>query len=76
MKFVEPGLFAHLGVGHVGGDALYSHTGVAFDAGVTLDLTVLPLVDLGLHVAWNRVFGGHDSGVTYGIAGAHVALVL
>jgi hypothetical protein len=75
-KIVEPGIFAHLGVGHVFGDESYSHTGLALDAGVTLDLTVIPLLDIGLHVAWNRVFGGHGSGVNYGIAGAHVALVL
>lgn len=76
LKIVEPGIFAHLGVGHIGGDDRYSHTGVAFDAGVTLDLTLLPLIDLGLHAGWNRVFGGHDKGLSYGTAGIHAALVL
>lgn len=75
LKIIEPGIFAHLGVGHIGGDNRYSHTGVAFDAGVTLDLTILPLIDLGLHAGWNRLFGGYDSGLSYGTAGAHVALV-
>jgi hypothetical protein len=76
LRILEPGFFAHVGIGHVGGDELYAHTGVAFDVGVTLDLTILPLIDLGLHAAWNRVFGGYDSGVAYATAGAHVALVL
>jgi hypothetical protein len=76
LKILEPGLFAHIGVGHVGGPEIFSHTGIAFDAGVTLDLTILPLIDLGLHAAWNRVFGGYDSNTTYATTGLHVALVL
>jgi hypothetical protein len=75
LKIVEPGIFAHAGIGHVAGyDA---HLGFAFDAGVTVDLTILPLVDLGLHAAWNRVFGdSDDDGLSYSTLGAHVALVL
>lgn len=76
LKILEPGIFAHIGLGHVGGYDVISHTGVAFDAGLTLDLTILPLIDLGLHGSWNRVFGGFDSGTAYASAGAHVALVL
>jgi hypothetical protein len=76
LKIIEPGIFAHVGIGHVGGDPLYSHTGVALDMGGTLDLTILPLIDIGIHGAWNRIFGGYDSGVSYGTAGLHVALVL
>jgi len=72
--FIEPGIFAHAGVGHVGG--YDPHVGFAFDAGLTLDLTILPLVDLGLHLAWNRVFGdSDDDGLSYSTLGAHVALV-
>ena len=76
LKILEPGVFAHVGVGHIGGDRVYSHTGVAFDAGVTLDFTLIPLIDIGIHGAWNRIFGGYDSGVSYGTTGVHVALVL
>ena len=75
LKILEPGIFAHAGIGHVGG--YDPHVGFAFDAGVTLDLTILPLVDLGLHAAWNRVFGdSDDDGLSYSSVGAHVALVL
>lgn len=75
LKILEPGIFAHAGVGHIGG--YDPHTGFAFDAGLTLDLTILPLIDLGVHAAWNRVFGGDDHpGLSFATAGAHVALVL
>ena len=75
LKIVEPGIFAHAGLGRIGGDD--PHTGFAFDAGVTVDLTILPLIDLGVHAAWNRVFGGEDhAGLSYATVGAHVALVL
>jgi hypothetical protein len=75
-KIIEPGIFAHAGLANIAGDRIYEHTGIAFDAGFTLDLTILPLVDIGLHTAWNRVFGDDESGLSYVTAGAHVALVL
>ena len=75
LKILEPGIFAHAGVGHIGG--YDPHTGFAFDAGLTLDFTLLPLIDLGVHAAWNRVFGGDEHpGLSYATVGAHVALVL
>ena len=76
LKILEPGVFAHVGIGHIAGDRIYSHTGLAFDAGLTLDFTLIPLIDIGIHGAWNRIFGGYDSGVSYGTTGVHVALVL
>jgi hypothetical protein len=76
LEIIEPGIFAHIGIGHVGGNSLFSHTGFALDTGITLDLTIIPLVDFGLHASWNRIYGGYDGGTSYGIAGAHVALVL
>lgn len=74
LKIIEPGIFAHAGLGHVGGDRVYEHTGIAFDAGFTIDLTILPLIDIGLHTAWNHIFGEED--ISYATAGAHLALVL
>jgi len=75
LKIVEPGIFAHVGIGNLSGDDQYSHTGPAFDFGATLDLTIIPLIDIGLHASWNRIFGGYDSGVSYFISGLHAALV-
>jgi hypothetical protein len=75
LKILEPGIFAHAGIGHV--DDYESHTGFAMDIGATLDFTLLPLIDLGLHAAWNRVFESSDhDGLSYGTTGFHVALVL
>lgn len=75
LKIVEPGVFAHAGIGRQEG--FDPHTGFAFDAGVTVDLTILPLIDLGLHAAWNRVFGTSErEGLSYATTGFHVALVL
>lgn len=75
LKIIEPGIFAHAGVGRLSN--YEPHTGLAFDAGVTVDFTLLPLIDLGLHAAWNRVFGDKDhDGLSYGTTGFHVALVL
>jgi hypothetical protein len=76
LEIIEPGIFAHAGLANIAGDRIYEHTGIAFDAGFTLDLTILPLIDIGLHTAWNRVFGDDDAGLSYVTAGAHVALVL
>ncbi|HKU44486.1 MAG TPA: hypothetical protein VJR89_40275 [Polyangiales bacterium] len=74
LKILEPGIFAHAGAGHIGGDE--SHTGFAMNLGLTLDLTILPLIDLGLHAAWNRIFSGETHpGLSWSTFGAHVALV-
>jgi hypothetical protein len=51
LKILEPGLFAQVGVGNISGDNRYSLTGIAMDMGVTLDLTILPLIDIGIHGA-------------------------
>ena len=74
LKILEPGIFAHAGLGHISGDD--PHYGFALDAGLTLDFTLLPLIDLGLHAAWNRVFDADSlPGLSYGTYGAHVAFV-
>src|SRR3954471_20548579 len=51
-KVLEPGLYAHLGYGHVSAEG-GGHSGATVDAGVTLDLTLLPLVDVGVHAGYN-----------------------
>jgi hypothetical protein len=75
-KIVEPGVYGHLGYGHVGTD-FGGHSGVTADAGVTLDLTVLPLIDLGVHGGYNGLLrtGSHDAFDSY-VLGAHVALII
>jgi hypothetical protein len=71
-KIIEPGVFAHVGAGHLSlpGDSI---TGLALDLGVTLDLTVIPAVDVGVHGAWDSMtWEGEDMFDWYRV-GAHIA---
>ncbi len=69
-KIIEPGVFAHVGAGHVSmPDSL---TGLAFDLGLTLDLTLIPAVDLGVHGAYDSVGWGDETFDWYRL-GAHLA---
>lgn len=75
-KILEPGIYGHLGVGKLNVDPGDARTAPTFDAGLFLDLTVLPLVDVGVHVGYDTVLGGEDSNAfDYYVAGAHAALV-
>ena len=73
-KIIEPGVFAHVGAGHAnvpGGDSL---TGLAMDLGLTLDLTLIPAVDLGVHGAWDAVTWEGEGTFDWYRVGAHIAL--
>lgn len=72
-KIVEPGVFAHVGVGHLSG----AFTAPAVDVGLVLDFTLVPLVDVGAHVAYDALLGNdeHD-GFGWITAGLHAALVI
>ena len=72
-KVIEPGVFAHVGAGHANlpGDDL---TGLALDLGLTLDLTLIPAVDLGVHGAYDAVAWGDQGTFDYYRLGAHISL--
>lgn len=53
-KIIEPSVFAHIGVGKIDGDFV-SETGPALDFGVALDFTLLPILDLGAHAAYDTL---------------------
>ena len=74
-KILEPGLYAHLGYGHVSAEGA-GHSGATADAGVTLDLTLLPLIDVGVHAGYNGMLksGDYDAFDTY-VLGVHGALI-
>lgn len=76
LKDFEPGMFVHFGGARVSGVAPLATTDIAFDMGVSFDVTTLPLVDVGAHAAWHRVFGGANGGLDYGILGLHATLVI
>ncbi len=72
------GPFAHLGVGRVSVSETpdYSHTAFTYDAGLFLDLTVIPFLDVGIHGAYNRIVsGGPGPTFQFATVGAHAALV-
>jgi hypothetical protein len=78
-RFVEPGFYAHLGIGRGLGDDIFVRTGVAFDIGATLDLSVISFsgfgFNIGFHVSWNHIFGGFRTGFSFVLSGAHIELV-
>jgi hypothetical protein len=73
------GGFAHAGVGHLDLDmpgADPSRTSFTYDAGVFLDVTLLPLLDVGAHVAYNQLIkDGEDDAFHWMTFGAHAALI-
>jgi hypothetical protein len=74
-KILEPGVYAHLGYGHVGADG-GGRSGATIDGGLTLDLTILPLIDLGIHGGYNGMLAsGSDSAFDTYVLGVHGALV-
>jgi hypothetical protein len=74
-KIIEPAAFAHLGVGRVEGTE--SRTAPVMDGGLAIDLTLLPLIDLGVHGAYNVMFPRDDgNSLKWVTLGAHAALVL
>jgi hypothetical protein len=74
-EIVRPGVFVHFGVGHLNTDLPnLSHTDLSYDVGAFLDFTVLPLLNVGAHAAYNRITGDPLS-LQWATVGGHVALV-
>ena len=74
-KIVEPSIFAHLGLAHAAG--LENRTAPIMDAGLAVDLTLLPLIDLGFHAGYNAMFPRNDgSALKFLTLGAQAAIVL
>ena len=74
-KILEPGVFAHVGVGRLSGDEEF--TAPTVDVGLVLDLTLVPLIDVGAHVAYDALLGSGDhDGFGWITAGLHAALVI
>jgi hypothetical protein len=74
-KIIEPSIFAHVGIGHLEG--LETRTGTMLDGGLALDVTLLPLVDFGVHAGYNVMTpSGDGSAFKYLTLGLQAALVL
>lgn len=76
LKVLEPGVYAHLGYGHLSSDLGQGRSGATADAGLTLDLTILPLIDVGVHGGYNGVLksGDYRAFDSY-VLGVHGALI-
>jgi hypothetical protein len=78
-EVLRGGIFAHVGIGQASietvlGDA--SHTAFTFDVGAFLDLTILPLIDVGIHVGYGHLSPeGNEDALAWVPLGVHVALV-
>jgi hypothetical protein len=76
LKVLEPGVYAHLGYGHLSGSIGDGRSGATADAGVTLDLTILPLIDVGVHGGYNGMLkSGDDRAFDSYVLGVHGALI-
>ena len=76
---LEPSVFTHFGVGHFGYDTAagaVSHTSLTYDFGAALDLTVLPVIDLGAHVDYVRILGDSVANFSFIAVGAHITFKL
>jgi hypothetical protein len=74
-KIIEPSIFAHLGVARA--DGFENRIAPLLDLGAALDFTMLPLIDLGVHSAYNRMFPrDNGSSLSYLTLGIHAALIL
>ena len=81
-KIIRPGVFGHLGIGRFAIDVPFlddidiSHTAFTYDIGAFLEFVLLPLLNLGVHAAYNHInSGNHAPGFQWVTLGAQAALV-
>lgn len=76
---LEPSAFLHAGVGHFGYDTLtgeVSQTALAYEMGLALDFTMLPVIDFGAHASFAGVAGNEDlEALSWFAVGGHVTFV-
>ena len=74
-EVLRPGVYAHVVVGHLNTDLPnVSHTDFSYDVGAFLEFTVLPILNIGVHAAYNRLTGD-PLPLEWATVGGHVALV-
>ncbi len=73
-EIIRPSAYAHVGIGHVdfGPNVLEDDTRAAADVGLALDLTLLPLLDLGVHGEYGALVGADFDWLRFGV---HAMLV-
>ena len=78
LNILEPGLYAHFGVGHSDSDRelVPAWTGATADGGISLDLTILPVFEFGGHAGYTVLWGeGERDALTWWNAGLQAAVV-
>ena len=76
------GVFAHLGIARQTWTVATvdsSHTGLTLDAGLFLDLTIIPLIDIGVHMNYGRIGANEEDNVDANQwlgFGVHAALII
>jgi hypothetical protein len=78
-EVLRVGPSAHLGVGRLaidGGLATIARTGFTYDVGLFLDLTAIPILNVGVHAAYNQMPDGGGQSFQWMTFGAHVELIL
>jgi hypothetical protein len=79
---VRPGLYVHGGIARSHLDDIAArglgHTAFTYDVGAFLDFTLLPLVNVGAHFAFNQMLNGNNGrpGFKWLAIGLHAELVL
>ena len=77
-EVIRPGVFGHVGYGARkidlagGSDTAWSFT---YDFGAFLDFTALPVLNIGVHAAYNQWTGAGQPSFQFGTLGAHAALI-
>jgi len=77
-EVIRPGIFGHAGYGWRKVELLGvqdTSSSFTYDAGAFLDFTLLPLLNIGVHGAYNQWTGGDQPAFTFATVGAHAALV-
>lgn len=81
LPLLRPGIFAHAGLGRSSFDDLAApglgHTAFTYDAGVFVDLTLLPMLNVGAHAAYNQILESNagSNGLKWLSVGLHAELV-
>lgn len=78
---LKPGIYGHVGYAHLGyddfrGTVFNGRSAPTYDGGFTLDLTVLPKIDIGAHAGYTLIPSGDSQPALGWInAGLHVAVI-
>jgi hypothetical protein len=75
-EILRPGIYGHLGFGRLVSSVPGHSDGLSYDAGAFLDFTLLPLINIGAHVAYSGLaLRKSEPAFDWVTVGLHAALV-